>query len=394
MPLVIYIFSICAFALGLTEFLVIGLVSAISVDLHSSIESVGLTVTFYALGATIGAPFLTAITTNWNRKTVMIVTMTIFTIGSLGATLSTTVLFMMFSRFISGLAHGVFLAVAASVATQLVNVKQRGSAVALVFAGLTLALAFGVPIGTYLGSIISWRMSFFSVIVFGFIGLLGIIFFMPYNKIDTDSKSINPLKTVGYIFNPILLLGTAVTILGYSGAFTLYTYVSPILLTVTMADVTTASYIMLIYGLFAAVGNFIGGKITDRIGVDYAVGIIMILFTITLLCIYVFSTSLLLMSIMIACLGLISYAAVPAMQSRVISLANTFIPEAAAVASGLNIAGFNSGIAIGSSLGALIIKYFGINYLAPGGAMLTLIGFLMMYFSVPSKVFRSRSQSN
>lgn len=383
MPIVIYIFSLCAFALGLTEFLVIGLVSAISNDLGSPIESVGTTVTAYAIGATIGAPFLTALTTNWPRKTVMVVTMLVFSLGSLAATLSSSVHAMLISRFIAGLAHGVFLAVAASVATQIVADEKKGSAVAYVFAGLTLALAFGVPIGTYLGSIISWRMSFLSVTVCGFIGLLGILFLMPKIEQENNLSSQHAIKSVLHIFNPILLFGALITVLGYAGAFTLYTYITPLLEHITKANIKTISYFMIIYGVFAALGNIIGGKLTDRLGVNYMVALIMALFTVDLFFISIYGDSLYLMVVLIALLGAVSYAAVPAMQARVISLANLYVPNAVPVASGLNIAGFNSGIALGSLFGGAIVSTIGIEYLAIIGALITLVGLLIMMIPMP-----------
>lgn len=385
MPFVIYIFSLCAFALGLTEFLVIGLVSAISKDLNSSIEAVGMTVTAYAVGATIGAPFLTAITSNWQRKTVMIVTMSIFSLGSLAATLSTSVNMMLISRFVAGLAHGLFLAVAATVATQIVQPEKRGAAVAYVFAGLTLALAFGVPIGTYLGSILSWQLSFMSVTVCGLIGLLGLIFLMPKTSALQDEVSADPFKALMHIFNPILLLGALITVLGYTGAFTLYTYIAPLLFDITKVSIQTASYMMLIYGVCAAIGNILGGKLSDKLGVDKAVIWIMLSLTIALICINFYGSSMIVMCVLIGAMGAISYAAVPAMQSRIISIAHTYVPSAVPVASGLNIAGFNSGIALGSLLGGLLISTLGIQYLALGGAIISFIGLVIIFFLSLSK---------
>jgi len=385
MPVVIYVFSLCAFALGLTEFLVIGLVSAISKDLHSSIEAVGMTVTSYALGAAIGAPFLTALTSNLSRKRVMLLTMVVFSLGSLAATLSINVNMMLISRFVAGLAHGLFLAVAASVATQIVAPEKRGIAVAYVFAGLTLALAFGVPIGTYLGSIISWRLSFMSVAVCGIVGLLGLILFMPEAKSHGNENSIHPVKALMQVFNPILLFGALITVLGYTGAFTLYTYISPLLLDITKVNIQTASSMMLIYGVCAAVGNILGGKLSDTLGVDKSVAWIIFSLTLSLVGINFYGTNATMMCILIGAMGAISYAAVPAMQARVISIAHHYAPGAVSVASGLNIAGFNSGIALGSLLGGVIIATVGIDYLAIGGAIISLFGLCVLLFSPMSK---------
>lgn len=385
MPLVIYVFSLCAFALGLTEFLVIGLVSVISADLHSSIESVGLTVTAYAIGATIGAPFLTALTSKWSRKSLMLVTMIVFSAGSLAATLSINIHMMLISRFIAGLAHGLFLAVSASVAIQLVVPEKRGAAVARVFAGLTLALAFGVPLGTYLGSLISWQSSFMSVTICGIIGLLGLFFLMPDIQVESPEGMGEPLDALRNIFNPTLLLGALITVFGYTGAFTLYTYISPLLLEITKVSMPVASSMMLIYGFFAAIGNILGGKLSDSLGVDKAVAWIMLSLALTLVGINFFAMNMTIMCIFIGGMGAISYAAVPAMQTRVISIAHRYVPGAVPVASGLNIAGFNSGIALGSLLGGFIITTVGIQYLAIGGAVITFSGLLVLILFPISK---------
>ncbi|MDR0218522.1 MAG: MFS transporter [Enterobacteriaceae bacterium] len=378
MPFVIYIFSLCAFALGLTEFLVIGLASVISDDFQIPVDTVGLTITAYAIGATIGAPFLTAITTKWSRKGVMLTTMIIFSLGSLAATLSNNVEMMIVSRFVAGLAHGLFLAVAASVATELVPPEKSGAAVACVFAGLTLALALGVPVGSYLGSVVSWKLSFSLVTIFGLVGLIGLIFLMPANTGNKSNIISHPIKSLCYIFNPLLLLGTFVTVLGYTGAFALYAYISPFLYQVTNVSIQTASYMMLFYGIFAAIGNIIGGKVTDILGADRSVTIILFLLSFDLMLMYLFSHSMLVMGILIAIIGAISYAAVPAMQARVINIAKYYVPEAIPVASGLNIAGFNSGIALGSVVGGIIISHASITYLTLGGVVISLAGVCAM----------------
>jgi DHA1 family inner membrane transport protein len=258
MPFVIYVFTLCAFALGFTEFVTIGLVSNISADLHSSISQVGTAVTVYALGAVIGAPGLTALATRWPRKRLLLAAMGLFTLGNTVVSLSDTLTPMLVARFASGLGHGVFLAVASSVATQLVGRNRAGAAVAVVFAGLTLALALGVPLGTYLGSILSWQVIFMAVAASGTIGFVGLLILMPTDHNDTSAQA-NAMDGLKAIFNPRLLAGAGITVLAYAGSFTFYTYISPILLVVTKVSESTASLLMLGYGVMAAVGNVWGG---------------------------------------------------------------------------------------------------------------------------------------
>ena len=380
-PFVIYVFALCAFALGFTEFVTIGLVSNISEDLHTSVSQVGTAVTAYALGAVIGAPGLTALATRWPRKRLLLVAMALFTLGNAIVSLSDSLTPMLVARFASGLGHGVFLAVASSVATQLVGRDRAGAAVAVVFGGLTLALALGVPLGTYLGSLFNWPVIFMAVAVSGAIGFLGLLVLMPtdHNDVSIQANALHGLKAM---FNPRLLAGAGITVLAYAGSFALYTYISPILLHVTQVHESTGSLLMLGYGVMAAIGNVWGGRLTDRKGADYAVMIILVGLAVVLLAIGASAVSVVLMAILIGLLGALTYAAVPALQARVIGLSHEHAPQAPAVAAGLNIAGFNGGIALGSILGGIALEITGLVSTAWVGACVVVLGIVWMLFQM------------
>ncbi|AEF46436.1 major facilitator superfamily MFS_1 [Serratia sp. AS12] len=380
-PFVIYVFALCAFALGFTEFVTIGLVSNISEDLHTSVSQVGTAVTAYALGAVIGAPGLTALATRWPRKRLLLVAMALFTLGNAIVSLSDSLTPMLVARFASGLGHGVFLAVASSVATQLVGRDRAGLAVAVVFGGLTLALALGVPLGTYLGSLFNWPVIFMAVAVSGAMGFLGLLLLMPTDHNDASNQA-NALDGLKAMFNPRLLAGAGITVLAYAGSFALYTYISPILLHVTKVHESTGSLLMLGYGVMAAIGNVWGGRLTDRKGADYAVMIILVGLAVVLLAIGASAVSVALMAILIGLLGALTYAAVPALQTRVIGLSHEHAPQAPAVAAGLNIAGFNGGIALGSILGGIALEITGLASTAWVGACVVVLGIVWMLFQM------------
>lgn len=380
-PFVIYVFALCAFALGFTEFVTIGLVSNISEDLHTSVSQVGTAVTAYALGAVIGAPGLTALATRWPRKRLLLVAMALFTLGNAIVSLSDSLTPMLVARFASGLGHGVFLAVASSVATQLVGRDRAGAAVAVVFGGLTLALALGVPLGTYLGSLFNWPVIFMAVAASGAIGFLGLLVLMPTDHNDASNQA-NALDGLKAMFNPRLLAGAGITVLAYAGSFALYTYISPILLHVTQVHESTGSLLMLGYGVMAAIGNVWGGRLTDRKGADYAVMIILVGLAVVLLAIGASAVSVVLMAILIGLLGALTYAAVPALQARVIGLSHEHAPQAPAVAAGLNIAGFNGGIALGSILGGIALEITGLVSTAWVGACVVVLGIVWMLFQM------------
>lgn len=380
-PFVIYVFALCAFALGFTEFVTIGLVSNISEDLHTSVSQVGTAVTAYALGAVIGAPGLTALATRWPRKRLLLVAMALFTLGNAIVSLSDSLTPMLVARFASGVGHGVFLAVASSVATQLVGRDRAGAAVAVVFGGLTLALALGVPLGTYLGSLFNWPVIFMAVAVSGAIGFLGLLVLMRTDRNDASNQA-NALDGLKAMFNPRLLAGAGITVLAYAGSFALYTYISPILLHVTQVHESTGSLLMLGYGVMAAIGNVWGGRLTDRKGADYAVMIILVGLAVVLLAIGASAVSVVPMAILIGLLGALTYAAVPALQARVIGLSHEHAPQAPAVAAGLNIAGFNGGIALGSILGGIALEITGLVSTAWVGACVVVLGIVWMLFQM------------
>ncbi|WP_412059020.1 MFS transporter [Bartonella sp. DGB2] len=179
MPFIIYIFSLCAFAIGFTEFITIGLTSVMATDLHTDVANIGFAVTTYDLGAVIGAPILTALAWRWTRRRLILTAMLMFTLSSLLAAFSGSLGLLLVARLISGLAHGVFLAVAASVATRLVHPSKAGSAMALVFGGITIAMSLGVPLGTWIGTILRWQLVFLVIAFCSILGTLGIYFRMP-----------------------------------------------------------------------------------------------------------------------------------------------------------------------------------------------------------------------
>jgi predicted MFS family arabinose efflux permease len=379
MPFVVYIFTLSAFALGLAEFVPIGLTDVMAQSLGVSIEQAGSSVTLYALGATFAAPVLTALTARWSRKRAMLMTVLVFTVGSLVAAMATSLSMHLVARFVAGMGHGLFLAVASSTAARLVGPKKAGSAVAVVFGGFTIAMAIGVPLSTYLGGVISWRPVLGAIAAFGALGFLGLLLGM---KEPSKSAGHEVSESVGQalkaIFHPTLLVSALVTVLGYAGSFTVYTYIAPLLTNVTQVSATTVGVFMLMYGVLAAIGNVIGGKMTDRLGVNRSSKIVISGIALVSLGMWAFAWSALAMGVLVALLGLFTFASVPALQARLIGVAEQHAPHAHSVAAGLNIAGFNSGIALGSVLGGMTIGVAGLAYTGIAGAVVSILGLILL----------------
>lgn len=379
MPFAIYMFALTAFALGLAEFVPIGLSDVMAGSLGVSNESLGAVVSGYALGATLSAPLLSALTAAWARKRVMLATALVFSLGSLVAAMSNELSLIIGARFVAGLGHGLFLAVATSVAAQLVGGKRAGTAVALVFGGFTVALAVGVPMSTWLGTFVSWRPLFYGITGFGLLGLLGLMLSMKADAApashDATGAALRGLKA---LIHPRLLAGVAVTVLAYIGSFGVFTYIAPLLIQVTGATMGTVSAFMLVYGVMAAIGNIIGGKVTDSMGADRASLVVVAGIAITALGMYLFATSVIAMAVLTAVLGLLTFGAVPPLQARLLALAEKYTPESVGVASGLNIAGFNSGIVFGSAIGGVTMGAFGVASTALAAAIAAGLGTLIL----------------
>lgn len=379
MPFVIYVFTISAFALGLAEFVPIGLTDVMAQGLCVGVEQTGAAVTTYALGATFAAPVLSALTASWSRKNVMLTTAVVFTAGSLAAAFAATLPQLLLARFIAGLGHGLFLATASSTAARLAGPGKAGRAVAVVFGGFTLAMAIGVPLSTWLGGVVSWRPVLGAIAAFGAFGFLGLLFGMkdPVRSVPGEHSD-SAMQNIGMLFNRKLLAGALVTVLAYAGSFTAYTFIAPILTQVTGVTGATVSLFMLVYGITAAVGNILGGKLTDSMGVNRANILIISGIVVVVLGMWLLSSSPVSMGILVALLGMVTFAAVPALQARLIGVAEQHAPHAHGVAAGLNIAGFNSGIALGSVLGSITISHAGIVYTGISGAIVSLLGLLLL----------------
>lgn len=186
------------------------------------------------------------------------------------------------------------------------------------------------------------------------------------------------MQNIGMLFNRKLLAGALVTVLAYAGSFTAYTFIAPILTQVTGVTGATVSLFMLVYGITAAVGNILGGKLTDSMGVNRANILIISGIVVVVLGMWLLSSSPVSMGILVALLGMVTFAAVPALQARLIGVAEQHAPHAHGVAVGLNIAGFNSGIALGSVLGSITISHAGIVYTGISGAIVSLLGLLLL----------------
>nr|WP_279076399.1 MFS transporter [Hafnia alvei] len=379
MPLALFALTISAFAIGTTEFVIVGLIPTIAADLQVSLPSAGLLVSLYALGVAIGAPVLTALTGRMPRKTLLIGLMVLFTLGNLLAWKAPGYMSLMTARVLTGLAHGVFFSIGSTLATSLVPKEKAASAIAIMFTGLTVALVTGVPLGTFIGQHFGWHETFLAVSLLGIIALIGSLIFVPNGLKHTPPASIARQLTI--LKQPRLLMVYAKTALGYGGNFVVFTFLAPILQQVSGFSASAVTWVMLIYGVSVAAGNLWGGRLADRMGPIKALQIIFLLLAAVLAVFSFTAHSPVLALITVLFWGAVAFGNVPGLQVYVVQQAERYAPHAVDVASGLNIAAFNLGIAGGAWVGGMIVENYGLMMTPWVGAIVVLLAFGMTRWS-------------
>ena len=373
LPVALWALAISAFAIGTTEFVIVGLLSTVAKDLAISIPSTGLLVSLYAIGVAIGAPTLTALSSKIHRKLLLIYIMLLFIVGNGLASIAPSFITLIIARILTGFAHGVFFSIGSTIAASLVTSEKRATAIATVFTGLTVAIVTGVPLGTFIGQHFGWRSTFIGVAVLGIIGLLASTILLP-NNLKNDISL--PIKAQLKVFvNKKLLIAFLMTTLGYGGTFVAFTYLTPILLEVTGLKESTVSLILLLYGIAIALGNLIGGKVANKnpqkalIWMFIIQAIVLLIFTFT-------AQYTVLGIITLFLMGALSFSNVPGLQLLVVDIAEKELPGTQDVASAVNIAAFNVGIAIGAYIGGLVVSS------ALGGGATPLIGAIFVILAV------------
>lgn len=351
MPLALYALTAGAFGIGVTEFVIMGLLIEVGRDLGISIATAGLLISGYALGVVVGAPILTAFAGRMKSRTILLLLMVVFTIGNAACALAPNFEALMVARLVTALAHGTFFGVGSVVATSLVAEDRRASAIAVMFTGLTVANIVGVPLGTWLGQEYGWRMTFWAVAVVGVIAFAVLAIFLP--KEDAAADKTEKGTSLSVLFSEPVVTSLAMTVLGFAAVFAVFTFIAPILTQVSGFAETAVSPILLLFGAGLVVGNLLGGRLADR-NLDRALilslgGLGVVLVAMEMLIGYPFAAA-----AMVGLLGAAGFATVAPLQLRVLQKARGM---GQALASSLNIAAFNLGNAIGAWVGGLTIEH-------------------------------------
>lgn len=360
-----------AFGIGVTEFAPMGLLPVIATDLSVSIPSAGLLISAYALGVVLGAPLMTLATGRVPRRTLLIGLAGIFTIGNALSALADNYALLMIARIITSLNHGAFFGVGAIVAAGLVPPDRKAGAVAAMFMGLTIANVVGVPLATWAGETLGWRASFWGIAMIGVMVMAALALTLPKAAAPAAGDMLAELRVLG---RRRVLSALALTVIGSSAMFTVFTYITPILREQTGASLGFVTAMLVVYGLGLTVGNWVGGKFADR-SVDRTLIVTLAGLSLVLLTFAVAMPLASVSAVLIFLWGVASFALVPPLQVRVMDAAR----EAPNLASAVNIGAFNLGNAIGAALGGAVIAG-GLGYpaVALAGAGASALGLLMI----------------
>ncbi|MDB5763628.1 MAG: transporter of the superfamily [Herminiimonas sp.] len=354
MPLALVVLALSAFAIGTTEFVIMGLLPDVSRSLAVSIPTAGWLISGYALGVAIGAPIMAVLTAGLERKRALLVLMAIFIVGNLLCALAASYGFLMFARVVTALCHGAFFGIGSVVAASLMPPNRKASAVALMFTGLTLANVLGVPLGTALGQYAGWRAPFWAVAVLGVLAFAGLMRVLPAQH---DQKKPNLRREFRQLRSGGIWVALAATVLFSAAMFALFTYVAPLLEQVTQVSPHSVTWTLFLIGIGLTAGNYIGGRLADwRLGTALT-GIFAAL-ALAAAAIRWTSIAPLPVEVNLFIWALVAFAAVPGLQINVM----IFGKAAPNLVATLNIGAFNVGNALGAWIGGLVIDHgFGLQ---------------------------------
>jgi DHA1 family inner membrane transport protein len=372
MPLALWALALSAFGIGTTEFVIAGLLPQVAADFNISITRAGNLATVYALGVFVGAPLLIILGTRIPRKGMLMLLMSLFIIGNFVTATASDFNIALLGRLVTSLTHGAFFGIGAILAADLVAPNKRVQAISFMFSGLTVANLLGVPVGTWLSQVMSWRDTFYAITAVGVLGFVGVMMLVP--KIPNHERP-QIRKEFAAFANTRVLLAMGITVFGPAAFFTSITYIAPMMVDIARFNPASVTWLMVVFGLGLFLGNILGGRYADRA--------LMPLLYLTLggqaIVLLIFSVTAHSQIMSVACILLMAgfgFATVSPIQKLVMDKAR--VAGAPTLASAVNIGLFNLGNAIGAWIGGLVIAA-GLGLASPNwaGALLSVIALLL-----------------
>lgn len=378
--------SIGGFGIGLTEFVIAGLLTEVATDLSVTIPAAGHLVGAYALAVVPGALILTPLLMRRPPKVALVALLALFVIGNILSAWSPSYEVMFAGRIVAALAHGGYFGIGAVLAGSLVPKSRQASAISIMFAGLTIANVLGVPLGSFIGQQLGWRAVFWIISVIGVLALIGLMALVP--RTDPEQDQLPVRQQFATLAKPRVLSSLITTALVFGGMFGVFTYIEPLLRNETGFSAGAIPWLLVLFGGGLFLGNVLGGRAADR-NPDKAVVVLSILLPIVILALGMAAGIPWATAVLLTLMGAVGFATVPGLQARVMRHAQ----GAATLASATNIAAFNLGNTIGVSLaGAAIGAGWGFRSPTVVGAGLTITGLIIMCLAATRSVRAARAK--
>jgi MFS transporter, DHA1 family, inner membrane transport protein len=373
-PIPVFSLMLVVFSLTTGEFVIAGLLPDVAADLSISVAAAGLLVTAYAVGMIVGGPVVTALTARVARKPLIVGLVAVAVVGNLGSVVAPTYPLLLVSRFVAGLVVATFFAVAIATAVSMSPAGKEASTVAKVALGLNLGIVLGTPIGTLVGQQFGWRATFAAVAALAAVALGLVLRLVPAQPAPTGSV----LGELRVFARRDVRLAIALTAVGNVGVVTVFTYIAPLLVDVAGFSSAAVPALLLIYGVGAVLGNFVGGWLSDKALMPSVAGLLAAL-AVVLGLFWALGTTPLPAAILTFVVGVLAFAIIPGMQTRVLTTAGAAPTLAVAV----NASGFQLAAALAGWLGGRVAEStLGLRSIYPVAALLTVAGLAIAVYSL------------
>ncbi|MGD7061966.1 MFS transporter [Bacillus altitudinis] len=371
---VVYLLALAAFLIGTIEYIITGIIQMVAHDLHVTTSTAGLLVTSLALSAAIGAPIVIALTINIDRRKILTWMLIIFILSNFITSVSHSFEMVMITRILQGISGGTAIVVVMAVATRLVEREKRGTAIGIILMGLSSSLVLGVPIGTFLSSMIGWKALFAAIGVITLIPLIVVYRRIPSMK---EQEPVTLRMQLSILKDKRILLAVAVTLFYVGGYSTLFTYLTPFLQESANLSITEISGILLLAGICSFLGSSLGGMAADKKGPIFTIfsGIIL---QIMMLMLLAFVTGNLVVMVAVIMIWMIAtWSTSPAQQLYLVTL----VPKSPDIALSVNTSFIQFGFALGSGLGGIVLNgtsVLNLSWLSAGTVFLALLMTILM----------------
>lgn len=344
--------AVTAFAIGVAEFIVVGVLPAIAEDFGVPLARAGGLVGVYALALAVGTPIIVLALARIPRKSLLLALVAVFLAGNLLSALSASYEMLLAGRILTAAAHGSFFAIGATVAARLAPEGQASRAIAVMFAGLTLAMVIGVPLGSLIGNALGWRLPFFAVAGLAALALLATARWVP----ALPTQAAGPARTqLAALTSPPVLVMMTMTVLGFGASFPAFTFITPILTGISGFSTHTASGLLVVFGVATLVGNLAGGRWAASLGWPMALRRMLVGLLLVLAALAVAIPWQWVMVPLLFVWGVLAFGMSPGFQAGMLETAQRWTPRAVDFASALNISAFNLGITLGETLGSGLV---------------------------------------